>query len=273
MKETEASTMTVLAAEQDAAPNPSAPAREEIANSHTLLFIISGIFLLGMGGVGIYFAYAHYKIALAPVRVASTVSVPIFVDTTEKISGTGSALMHVVTQSIDTPLPPNNVRLLSFDTTSPTSVFSALLASAPVPNILLRNIQSAGSMAGVVSTGSSQSPFFILSVSAYDATFSGMLSWEPTMRSDFGDLFPLYSTQNIASTSTTSLIKTKTTTSTSTKEGFRDEVVSNHDVRIYRDAQGRSVLVYGYWNQTLLVIARDPVAFALILGRLATAHS
>ena len=53
---------------------------------------------------------------------------------------------------------------------------------------------------------------------------------------------------------------------------FFDEVVANHDVRIYRDAEGRSILLYGYWNQTTLVIARDPSAFAEILGRLATSR-
>ena len=54
---------------------------------------------------------------------------------------------------------------------------------------------------------------------------------------------------------------------------FHDEVVSNHDVRIYRDAAGKSILLYGYWNQFTLVIARDPAAFTEILGRLATSRS
>jgi peptidoglycan hydrolase-like protein with peptidoglycan-binding domain len=54
--------------------------------------------------------------------------------------------------------------------------------------------------------------------------------------------------------------------------GFRDEVVANHDVRIYRDGEGRSVLLYGYWNQTTLVIARNPPSFTEILQRLATSR-
>ena len=57
------------------------------------------------------------------------------------------------------------------------------------------------------------------------------------------------------------------------KPGFVDEVVRNHDVRVYRDATGKSVLLYGYWNQTTLVIARDVAAFTELLQRLATSRA
>jgi hypothetical protein len=136
-------------------------------------------------------------------------------------------------------------------------------------------------MAGVLHIGSTVSPFFILSVASYPDTFAGMLSWEAILPSDVSALFPPY--QSAVSTTTA------TTTPTTSKKGakvtpvappaptppaaFYDQVVNNHDVRIYQDAQGRSVLLYGYWNQNTLIIARDPAAFTEILRRLATSNT
>ena len=74
------------------------------------------------------------------------------------------------------------------------------------------------------------------------------------------DLFPPYATSSVAQV-------------TSALSDFQDESISNHDVRIYRDTAGRSILLYGYWNQSTLVVARDPSVFIEILERLATART
>ena len=112
-----------------------------------------------------------------------------------------------------------------------------------------------------------------------------MLAWEPTMPSDMSALFPPYPSPvsiTTAATTTTATTTSKTKSKTPAKAAtstppapviapaFHDQVIDNHDARIYLDALGRSILVYGYWNQTTLVIARDPAAFTEILGRLAT---
>lgn len=265
MKEVHASTATVLAAEQDAVPQmyQSAPGSSQSG----FFYILAGVALLVASGFGVYFAYTHYSASLAPIILAPTVSAPIFVDEREQISGNGAALLQAINQSINKPLAESAVRLLytADATTTNNSVFLAL--HEPAPNVLLRNINASGGMAGIVNTGGSpsntlgtgQSPFFILSVSSYNNTFSGMLSWEATMSKNLEPLFPRY---EIAST-----------TATTTIAGFRDEVVGNHDVRIYRNTAGQSVLLYGYWNQETLIIARDPAAFAEILQRLATSRT
>ena len=263
MKETQASTATVLAAEQDARPRIEETPPEKSERSRNLWYVIGAVLLLVAGGVGVYFAYSRYLVALAPIVIAPAPQTPIFVDSHATVSGTGKTLIQAIEQSVGEPLALNTVRQLSFDisTSTGTDVFTALDVSAP--GILLRNLNSAGAMAGVVHTSGGQSPFFILSVGSYSATFSGMLSWEPTIQSDLAALFPLYPTA-----------ATSTATSTALSQGsFRDEVVSNHDVRVYRDSAGRSVLLYGYWDQATLIIARDPSAFVEITERLATSHT
>ena len=123
-------------------------------------------------------------------------------------------------------------------------------------------------MTGVVNVNGKQSPFFILSVTAYSETFAGMLAWERSMLRDVGKLYPPYPSpvSNTPATSTAPVVPESLL-------AFHDEAVSNHDVRVYRDAVGRSLLLYGYWNQSTLVIARDPAAFTEIAERLATSRT
>lgn len=295
MKETHASSATVLAAEQDSARE--APKLEaQRLSLGSALYVVGGIVLIIGASVGGYFAYAKYLSKTQKVVVlAPAVLVPIFVDDRKELAGTGPDLSEAISRSVAEPIRTGAVRLLSIETstTTPESVFSALHLSAP--SILLRNLQVSGSMAGVVNVGGNQSPFFILSVASYSETFSGMLQWESSLLREFTQLFPSYpsptpmptmtlATSTATSTPKTNTQKTKATenaTSTATSTPplpspslvFRDEIVANHDVRIYRDALGRSILIYGYWDQTTLVIARDPAAFSEILQRLATSRA
>jgi hypothetical protein len=273
MKETNASPATVLAAEQDRTQReaPQAVPEEEKTSRANLLYIIAGVILILAGGVGAFYAYSRYLATSAPVVLTAGPSAPIFVDEREQISGTGAALVSAITQSINRPFTSGTIRLISIATTTSGTVFAALPLSAPA--VLLRNVNMDGSMAGVVTVSGIRSPFFILSVSSYSTTFAGMLSWEGAMPNNLAALFPAYPSAPAPTTSTTTPQTATTTPVATTKPGFRDEVVSNHDVRVYRDSAGRSILLYGYWNQSTLVIARNPSAFAEIIGRLATSRA
>jgi hypothetical protein len=295
MKETHASTATILAAEQDAAPfpTPEAAPEQERHTGQNVAYVFAGMLLLAAGSVGAYYAYTRYQASLAPVSMVAGVATPIFVDSSETVSGTGAALLLAVNQAIQKPLDINTVRFISYSPASSTdTLFSALVPTAP--QVLVRNIETTGSMLGVVRTKNEQSPFLILSVSSYGMTFSGMLSWEASMPESLKELFPLLTaTSTLSATSTlfatTTAQKTVATTTKKTlvattspasaparalvPAGFRDEVVNNHDVRVYRDTTGKSIFLYGYWDQATLVIARDAEAFAEILTRLATSRS
>lgn len=287
VKETKASPVSVLAAEQDAAPAPTQnPVKASKSNT---AFLIAGVVLLIAGGAGAVFAYLHYKNQSAPLVVTqNTIATPIFVDEQEEIQGSGSDLLSTFTLTLARPLEANKVRLIYASST--LSMFAMLPLGAP--DVVVRNVRKTGSMAGVVNAGGATSLFFLLSVSSYGETFAGMLAWEPSMPASLAALYPPVAQPSIEATSTpivatTTATTTKKTTikskvtapvATSTytviqKPGFRDEVVGNHDVRIYRDEQGNSLMLYGYWNPTTLIIARDPAAFTEILSRLATTRT
>ncbi|MDE1919324.1 MAG: hypothetical protein KGH56_01360 [Patescibacteria group bacterium] len=286
MKETHATAATVLAAEQDSAKGVPFAEEPEKSSRGGILYVIAGGALLIIGVTAAYFAYSRYGAQVAPVILAPAVTAPIFVDDREQISGADAAtLMQAIVQSNTRTIAAGSVRLLYLDPASSESVFSAL--RLPAPDILRRNVNTAGSMAGVVNVSGSQSLFFILSVTSYSDTFSGMLSWEAQMPHDLAQLFPPYpspapSLSMATSTMATSTAKTnvkaapKATSTPSLpafQPGFIDEAVANHDARVYRDANGKTVLIYGYWNQKTLVIARNEAAFTEILGRLATSRS
>ncbi|HWU24334.1 MAG TPA: hypothetical protein VN086_01100, partial [Candidatus Paceibacterota bacterium] len=129
------------------------------------------------------------------------------------------------------------------------------------PDILLRNIDDTSTV-GVIRAGSESRPFMILKVNSYERTFAGMLAWEPTMAQDLASFYPPY--PPAASTTATSSVAVATPPSTT----FTDAVVANYDVRILRDASGRSLLLYGYRGKDTLIIARDEAAFSALLARL-----
>ena len=292
VQDTHASTASILAAQQDAGPAPKAPTRDSHSRSG-LLFVISGIVLLLLGGAGAYAAYLAYQNRPLPVVVAPTVTAPIFVDERTQLSGTSTALETAIVQSAATPLASDGVRFLYTVTSTSTdqSVFSAL--QLPAPSILLRNIDATGSMAGIVQLHGVPSVFFILSVQSYSDTFAGMLSWEGTMARDLARLFPPYPTNTATSTvattttatssvasstpqATSSTTPTQTDTGTFSvlyKPGFFDEVVASHDARAYRDTAGKTLFIYSYANPNTLIIARNEEALTEILSRISTSRS
>lgn len=268
-----ASRATILAAEEDVQRAPSAPA-PSARSAGSLWYALGGILLLALGGAGAYYAYSVYSTSKQPVALLPTVSAPIFVDARQEISGSATALMQAIEQSATAPLAANQVRLLytAVSTTTGDSVFSAL--QLPAPGALLRNVNANGSMAGIISSGSSQAPFFILSVASYPETFAAMLSWEPTMPASLALLFPDYAVSTQArATSTATSTPVAAASAPSGLGGWRDVVVSNHDARAYQDAAGRTVLIYGYWDAQTLIIARDEPAFSALLSRLATSRT
>src|SRR3989344_9238534 len=88
MKDTHASTATVLAAEQDASTYGITQDPPRKSPKSNIIYIIAGIILVLLGIAGSYIAYTSYRTKEEPIFFTPTVSAPIFVDDKEKISGT-----------------------------------------------------------------------------------------------------------------------------------------------------------------------------------------
>ena len=299
IQNTQASTASMLAAEQDAGQMPE---REDVPlHPHTLIFAIVGalLFIIGIGGI-LYAFYYHASLS-APVATKQTAPSLITTGSTEQLSGTGSTLMRALANAATKPLADGAMKLtyITIATTTPRGATTTtaepggyLIAAMnlPMPNILLNNI-AVDSTVGIIHAGSETRPFFLLHIASYDNTFAGMLRWESTIATDFATIYPPYPPATVIYTNitTTTATSTETTASTSAATStvttgtvvqnapatntFVDEIISNHDVRVLRDTAGRSILLYGFRNKHTLIIARNGAAFTAILNRLSNTNT
>lgn len=269
-KRTQATPFTILAREQDAGGGTP----EVLHPKHNpTIAIFGGVALIVFGIVSISLAYMYVK---NNSTIMGELSVPSLIspDSRVRLSGEGKKLQSVLASLADSPLQNGDVVVayITYASTTPKGQIEepatggALVAAMNIkaPDIVLRNINQESTV-GVVRAKDETAPFFILSVSSFERTFAGMLSWEKTLSVDLTLLYPLY-TQTATSTSTST---PPVTTYIQPKNSFEDAVVENRDVRLLKDVSGKTLLVYGYRNKDLLIITRNEAAFAEILNRLA----
>ena len=275
-----ASTFSVLAAEQDArtktAPALATPKKRPMK---AVLAVVTAVFLLGLAGGGIVATY-QFVMTMRDTPIASlTVPSIVFADEYRELSGTGTALLGALARTvlvtyILTSTDGEDGTLMS--TPAGGAAFMRALA-VPAPDILLRNIADESTI-GVVNAGTDTKPFFALRVDSYERTYAGMLTWEPLMMRDLGLLYPLYPEplpeEAVATSTATSTLATTTPQEEGTaatapaRTRFEDAVVANRDVRVLRDTEGRSLILYGYTDKRTLLIVRDEAAFEALLTRL-----
>ena len=100
-------------------------------------------------------------------------------------------------------------------------------------------------------------PYLILKTDSYQSAFAGMLEWETRMPYDLADVF-------IPAAS-------RSTTLNSTIQ-FRDEIVSNHDVRALVDSASlQTVLLYSFVDKNTLVITTNERTLQEISDRISKA--
>lgn len=262
--EKDSSTFSVLAAQSDAGQTP----KPQPTRKRSIVPLIAGacMVLIGIGAV-----FAAYRYANRGPSVPMVQNIPsnIRFDESVQVQGRGETLMNAIAAVADGAHVSGNVVVTYVTNASstdpnaggipqPGGVLIGELA-LPAPSILLRNIEDSSTV-GVISAGSESRTFFILNVSSYERTFAGMLAWEKTMPTDLAALYPSYDS---APTTTAS-----STPASTTPQGFSDDVVDNHDVRVLRDSYGRSLMLYGYDGKDTLIIARDEAAFTALLARL-----
>lgn len=106
--------------------------------------------------------------------------------------------------------------------------------------------------------GDVNSPFIVLKTNLYDYTFETLLNWEQYMVRDLAPLFSprgehvdlgIYSADTV----------------------FADTVINNKDVRVMRDADGKTLLLYAFANKNTVIITTSVQAFIELTGRLRVA--
>jgi hypothetical protein len=271
-----ATPLTILAAQQDS--RTQAQPVFTTQKKGAWVPILLGVLLI-VGGGGIIFGGVFYLMnrPIAPEEIL--VPSLIFADERFRLSGTPSELQVQLANLSASSLREGGVAVayITYSTTTPEGDVieepasgGALIAnlSLTAPDILLRNTEPSSTV-GVVRINNETRPYFILRVSSYERTFAGMLTWEETIKEDLSLFYPSYPATVVA-----------TTTASSTPivpivppSEFVDETIANHDVRILKDSEGRSILLYGYRDKQTLIIARNEAAFVELVTRLSATRA
>ncbi len=282
IEDTGASTTSILARQQNAQPMTEASSTQKEKEKRTLLwFAIGGALLFVLSIIGTGYAYLYHAKSVAPAHVALPVPSLVPTNATKELSGVGVVLLGELSQVAKTPLQNGTIKTVYIATSTRESNGAIekrplpggyLIAAMglPMPAILMNNT-AVDSTVGVVGADNQTYPFFILRVASYDSAFAGMLRWESSLASDMRTLYPSpveNASTSSTSTSTSSQIFSSIEQTPVTSEGFVDETVANHNVRVLRNSSGQSILLYGFANKNTLIIARNAAAFSVLLGKL-----
>lgn len=277
-----ASTFSVLAAEADSGRKPVTRIASRRSSQSQLSVIVISVLLVVLGAGGVFGAWMYFTNSTPDITPVVSVTSLISYDEKKELTGrTGQELMTELADLSSEPLVSGNVLVAYISTASTTTKGLPFSTPAPggdlikalpllAPDILMRNIEKT-SVVGIIQSGSETRPFFVLKVASYERTFRGMLSYEPSMRQALGRLYPPYAKVEVDTGTvgtSTPAVQSPSFSILLEPTGFVDAVVRNYDVRILRDSQGRSILLYGYKDKETLIIARDETAFIDIVTRL-----
>lgn len=272
-----ASPLSVLAAEQNALGRKPVP-QLKTAQRNYLPLIAGAVLLILAGGASIYFAVS-FATGRPPVLTSPSVPSLIFADSYIELKGTGFELQEALRNLKQENLAEGTVAITYLTYASTTAKGQKVMLPAQggvlikalgitAPEILLRNVAPESSV-GVIKTNGEVYPFFILKATSYERTFAGMLSWEETMERDLRTLYPSPEVAQAVGTSS----KNASITQKPFAHVFVDAMIDNHDVRIVKNEEGRTILLYGYRDKETLIIARDEKAFAELMTRLTAART
>jgi hypothetical protein len=242
---------------QGGAPGPDEKKKGRSRSILKLVLILASLALLGGGAVVGYYLYSQSPLSMpAPVMTEPKESVSLVPSDSQTIVNidnlTASAILSRIKAEASKPQKAGTVKEISVTRTEggvPAPVSASEMAGAvnmPVPDIILRTLEPMW-MLGVYAGGSgANSAFVVVTTNLFQNAFAGMLGWEGTMTNDLAPYI-----------------------GTSTPNGqFKDEIVKNKDVRAFVAADGSTLFLYSFVDNSTLVFSGSNAALAEAISRL-----
>lgn len=247
--------------EEVRAASPAERTQEEKSQKKNLVFAALALLFLTLGSGGAWYAYSTYKEISTPPTISAapntfiSVQGEIVIDTSllsrdaliQKIQEArtlergGTAVEHIqLINGIGENAPLETI-----------GGFLQLLRSS-APGSLVRAFDPLF-MTGILG-GSPAHTFILIKLTSFENAFPGMLAWEITLQNDLLSLF--------ASPAVISNVQPE-------KE-FEDITIQNKDARVLRDANGRTVMLYSFFDNTMLVITDNEESLRALILRLTT---
>ena len=118
-----------------------------------------------------------------------------------------------------------------------------------VPEYFIQNTHPSFNIFTAYHTGSS-SVVFLLKTENFEKTYSSLLAWENDMWRSFSQFLSVENIKNIS------------------KFSFTDEIIKNHDSRVFKNNEGKAILAYSIFNKQFVIIATSRDALSMMLQRL-----
>ena len=170
----------------------------------------------------------------------------------------------VLAEINETPLFLNQIQSILFiksDVAEPSDKSGQLLDIKEILTLVTTNMPSefprslTGEYLYGIHSFKDNHPFLIVKVNSFANTFASLLRWELFMERDFITLFGLNSPQRAQQISVS-------------RSPFVDTVVKNRDTRVLQNADGGTILIYGFANQETLIITTNKDTFGEIVKRI-----
>ncbi len=229
-----------------------------------ILLVLGTCILLALGGAGSWYAYTQYRvktalpvIAIAPNQFLTPQSV-FGVNTT---STDRAKLINIIRTERTTALPSAALHEIELregqGTGAPlvtTEHFLVRYLESPAPGSLIRSFDPLfmlGTLGGATGEINAHT-FLIIKLDSFENAFPGMLVWESTMARD---ILPLFATDDSIGRVASSTI-------------FADVTIQNKDARVLKDVNGKTVLLYSFYDNNLLIITDNELSLRQLVSAL-----
>lgn len=251
LSKNKSSAITVMVAEQkrrEERPDLAPPKISTEVKNRTFFALGSVLLVLGILVVGGVYYYIK-STGETPIEQPNK-SLVIFSKETNLVttSGREQYVQKINSEKNAFKLTTNSILYLKVVDGSGNTVnsedFLKILANK-IPSDLARSFDKEF-MLGIYSFDTNE-PFIILKTSDYPSSFAGMLKWEKEMVRDIGDVFSI--NENLRDVA------------------FIDEELKNKDLRILKDTDNKTVLVYSFIDKNTLIITSNENIFTAVLGK------
>ncbi len=267
------SLMRMAAAEADQEDGQKYSVEQKIKHKHSTGLLLLIMALIALGAVSLGGVLYTYIMRSSPVTEIPRHQSLIFTDKIEVVDTTDK-IPHVLKQELTRTRngayysPGSVIELLLIErqedqitqeiVSTPLNTQEILKALGVTDSDTFAKVFRDTTMLGLYSSEENM-PFIILQTDIYDYAFERMLIWEDSIESD---LAPLFSPRG----------KFADLEAFSAESVFSDTVVNNLDVRVLRDKDKKTRILYSFVNKNTLIVTTSIPALVELAGRLRSAQ-
>lgn len=223
-----------------------------------LLLIIGTLVLLAFGGAGVWYTYTTFETRTASVPVATVATRFVTVTNTFSLDASTqkkTTFLPLLTREENKDTAEGVEQILPRQGTATdaplltTQGFLSLI-EVQAPAALIRSFDPLF-MLGIIG-GAPTHTFILIKLDSFENAFPGMLAWEKSLAVD---LLPIISPGGVLPTVPANPV-------------WEDITIQNKDARVLKDIYGQTVLLYSFFNNSMLIITDNEATLRTLINKL-----